>query len=250
MTQVMLSVLRAALLVAATHVGPPADTVPRSHAAVLITRTAGAHPVAAAAEGAMSARAMAGPRVVARFGEPDVGWGTAVGAMGEGAAGLVAQGAGSRASEAADTPVARPRAVEYGDAYYTRLEIHRIGSYVILPMFGAEYLLGQNLLNSYHPASWVRPAHRVVAYGVAAVFTVNTVTGLWNLWDSRGDSNGRTRRLVHVVTMLASDAGFVATGTSVRQAKLTSEGARRHRNLALGSIGLSAASTLYMWLTK
>lgn len=248
MTQVMVSVLRAALLVAATHVGPVADTLPRSHGAAPITRTAGVLPVGGAPEAA--ATSAPGPRVVARFTEPDVAWGTAVGAAGEAAPGAVAQGAWGGAPEAADTPVARPRAVEYSDAYYTRLEIHRIGSYVILPMFGAEYLLGQNLLNSYHPASWVRPAHRVVAYGVAAVFTVNTLTGLWNLWDSRRDSNGRTRRLVHVVTMLASDAGFVATGATVRQAKLTSEGARRHRNLALGSIGLSAASTIYMWLTK
>ena len=37
----------------------------------------------------------------------------------------------------ADTPVARPRprAIEYSDAYNTRLTIHRIGSYTMLPLF-------------------------------------------------------------------------------------------------------------------
>ena len=33
-----------------------------------------------------------------------------------------------------DTPVVqRPRAIEYSDAYYTRLTIHRLGSYAIVP---------------------------------------------------------------------------------------------------------------------
>jgi hypothetical protein len=41
----------------------------------------------------------------------------------------------------------RPRAIEYSDAYYTRLRIHQIASYAELPMFAAEWVLGQRLLN-------------------------------------------------------------------------------------------------------
>ena len=38
---------------------------------------------------------------------------------------------------AADTPVVRRRAVQYSDQYYTRLTIHRYGSYLMLPLFAA-----------------------------------------------------------------------------------------------------------------
>lgn len=42
---------------------------------------------------------------------------------------------------AADSGRPRVASVEYGDAYATRLRIHRIASYAELPLFGAEYLL-------------------------------------------------------------------------------------------------------------
>ena len=153
----------------------------------------------------------------------------------------------------ADTPVARPRprAIEYSDAYNTRLTIHRVGSYLILPMFGAEYWLGQKLISQTTPAaSWVKPTHRAVALGVATVFSVNTVTGVWNLWDSRQDPNDRTRRLVHTLSMLAADGGFVATGLTAHHAAFSYNREVTHRDIALASIGVSTASALYMWLTK
>jgi hypothetical protein len=206
-----------------------ADTSPAHAAAVPGVGADTSCAAAAAAAGPV----LAGPRRVVRFGDPDE------------------VASPEPAPAAADTPVARrPRAIEHSDAYYTRLEIHRVGAVAMLPLFGAEYFLGQNLLTSFHPASWVRPTHRVVAYGVAGVFGVNTVTGVWNLWEARGDSNGRTRRMIHAVTMLASDAGFVATGATARGARRTHDNAIRHRNIALASIGLSTASTVYMWLTK
>ncbi len=153
---------------------------------------------------------------------------------------------------AADTPVKRERAVEHSDAYYTRLTIHRIGSYAMLPLFGAEWYLGQRLINTSTstPPSWVKPTHRAVAYGIYTIFGVNTVTGLWNAWEARNDTDDRARRWIHVATMLASDAGFVATAATVNQAKLTLSGAQRHRDIAIASISLSAASTVFMWLTK
>jgi hypothetical protein len=157
-----------------------------------------------------------------------------------------------------DTPVVRrPRAIEYSDQYYTRLTIHRYGSYAMLPLFAAEYSLGQNLMNDASPPAWMKPAHGLVAGGVAVLFGVNTITGVWNLWDSRQDPSGRTRRILHSVLMLASDAGFAATGATApghhRFFTNYSDYLHRervHRDLAIGSIALSAIGGGMMWFWK
>jgi hypothetical protein len=153
---------------------------------------------------------------------------------------------------AADTPRVRRRvrAVEYSDAYNTRLTIHRIGSYTMLPLFAGEYYLGDQLLNGRNPAGWMKSAHVGVATTIAALFTINTVTGAWNLWDSRDDPAGRTRRYLHVALMLASDAGFVWAGAIAGDAEHNGDAGKRHRNVALGSIGLSTAGTALMWFWK
>src|SRR5262249_21338242 len=75
--------------------------------------------------------------------------------------------------------IRRRHAIQYSDAYAVRLKIHRIGSYTMLPMFAAEYALGQNLLNDASPPTWIKPTHVGVALGIGALFTVNTVTGAW-----------------------------------------------------------------------
>ena len=147
----------------------------------------------------------------------------------------------------ADTPI---QAIEYSDAYGTRLAIHRVGSFAILPLFAAEYLLGDRLINGDDPPGWVKSSHGAVAGTIGAVFALNTVTGVWNLVDSRKDPEGRTRRLVHSALMLASDAGFVYTASIAERANGGGEGADEHREAALASIGLSAAGTLLMWLWK
>jgi hypothetical protein len=148
-----------------------------------------------------------------------------------------------------DTVRRRPRPVQYSDWYARRLAIHRIGSYVMLPLFGTEVVLGQQLLNgSAQPHSATGNAHVLVASGIAVLFTVNTVTGLWNLWDSRSDPAGRTRRTIHSLIMLGSDAGFLWTGAVGGQAKRSNDNARYHRNIALGSISVATAGTLMMWL--
>src|SRR6185437_70122 len=102
-----------------------------------------------------------------------------------------------------DTGKRRPRAIEYSDWYARRLEIHRIGSYTMLPLFAAEYTLGNQLLHGADPHSATGHAHALVAGGIGVLFVVNTGTGLWNLWDSRQDPAGRTRRLLHSSLMLA-----------------------------------------------
>lgn len=155
-----------------------------------------------------------------------------------------------------DTPVVRRRrAVQYSDQYYTRLTIHRYGSYLMLPLFAGEYALGQNLINDANPSSWIKPTHTGVALGIGALFVVNTVTGGWNLWESRDDPSNRTLRIAHTVLMLASDAGFVITGAltpkehsfdfnEIRTSR------NRHRNWAIGSMAVSTAGTALMWFVK
>lgn len=144
----------------------------------------------------------------------------------------------------------RPRVVEYSDWYARRLTIHRIGSYAMLPLFGAEYLLGQRLINGTNVPGWVKPAHVAVAYGVGALFVTNTVTGLWNAWDARHDPADRTRRYLHAALMLGADAGFAYTGTIAGDAKRSLAGRDRHRNAALISMGISTAGTALMWFWR
>jgi hypothetical protein len=151
------------------------------------------------------------------------------------------------AAAPADTQPRRRHAVEYSEWYDKRLTIHRIGSYTMLPFFGAEYVLGNQLM---HGDESYKTAHVAVATGIGALFTVNTVTGVWNWWDSRSDPAGRTRRTIHALTMLASDAGFIWTGAIGGEAKRSNDNARRHRNVALGSIGVATIGTAMMWLWK
>jgi len=143
----------------------------------------------------------------------------------------------------------RRHAIEYSDAYAIRLEIHKLGSYTMLPLFAAEYALGQNLLNDASPPSWMSPTHGAVATGIAGVFTVNTLTGAWNLWDSRQDPSGRAQRWIHASLMLASDAGFMWAGAIGGEAATASD-RRRHKNVAIGSMALSTVGTAMMWLWK
>jgi hypothetical protein len=163
---------------------------------------------------------------------------------------LLVFAASSCLAQARDSARARPRSVEYSDAYYSRLTVHRYGSYAMLPMFAAEYALGQKLLNDASPPGWIKPTHTVVAIGIGGLFTVNTVTGAWNLWESRADPTDRTRRWLHTAIMLASDAGFVWAGTLGSDASHSVNARTRHRNVALGSIALSSAGAALMWFGR
>lgn len=153
------------------------------------------------------------------------------------------------------------KAIDYSDAYGTRLAIHRVASYAEIPLFVAEYLLGEKLLSDQRngrnrggedggSSSSVRGIHGGVATGLGVLFAVNTITGGWNLYDARHDSAGRTRRWVHTITMLAADAGFLWTAAAAEGAARSNAGARTHRNRAVFSMSLATASTLMMWLWK
>jgi hypothetical protein len=142
-----------------------------------------------------------------------------------------------------DTPLTRrPRAVEHSDFYYVRLTIHRDASYAIIPLFVTEYALGASLFAHPPGSDGTRTAHAVVGAGLVGVFGLNTVTGTWNLWDSRHDAPGRARRWIHASLMLLSDAGFVATEASApgRRSVLADPSRKRlHRTLAYASMGLA-----------
>jgi hypothetical protein len=157
-------------------------------------------------------------------------------------------------SSAVQDTVRRPRAIEYSDAYNVRLTIHRWGSYIELPLFAAELIVGQKLLTEQQTSnvrhSSLRSAHGAIASGLGALFAVNTVTGLWNLYDSRHDPAGRTRRIIHSIGMLVADAGFAYTASVAGDARETSNGVSTHRSAAYASVGVATAATLMMWLWK
>ncbi|MGZ3332193.1 MAG: hypothetical protein ACXU9Z_13745 [Gemmatimonadaceae bacterium] len=145
----------------------------------------------------------------------------------------------------------RPRAIEYSDAYYTRLEIHHWASYAELPLFAGEWFVGQRLLNEERtgfPSSGLKTSHQVIALGLGALFTINTVTGGWNLWEGRKDPAGRTLRILHSVAMLGADAGFAWAGATGGGAKQTDVAANHHRTIAISSMALATAGTAMMWL--
>jgi hypothetical protein len=147
-------------------------------------------------------------------------------------------------------PTRRPRAIEYSEAYHTRLKIHQIGAYLMIPLFISEYVLGEKLLTSTNRSGGLKTAHSAVAAGVGVVFVANTVTGAWNFWDARKDPNGRARREVHSALMVASDVGFLLTAASAGNAKRSLSRARTHRTIAISSIALSAIGSGMMWLWK
>lgn len=119
---------------------------------------------------------------------------------------------GRPAVSPSDSQQSRPVLVDYSDAYYTRLTIHKWASWTMLPLFGLEYYTGTQLYKQGLAAPrWERTIHKPVAVTLAGLFALNTVTGVWNLWDGRKDPDGRVWRTTHGLLMLLADAGFVAT---------------------------------------
>jgi len=155
-----------------------------------------------------------------------------------------------RIEPAAATAEQRPQAFEYSDAYNTRRKIHMIASYATIPLFVGQYIAGQKLYDG-NGGETAKSAHGALAAGITGLFAVNTVTGVWNLWEGRGDPNGKTRRLVHGLLMLGADAGFAMTGL---MAPDDDEGGgsdrSAHRNVAIASIGVAGAGYLYMLFTR
>jgi len=144
---------------------------------------------------------------------------------------------------------APPPPFVYSDAYHTRLKIHKIASFTYLPLVAAQGVLGKMLYDS--PTDTRKTLHKANAWAIGGLFAVNTVTGTWNLIEGRKDPNGRTRRVIHSVLMLASDAGFLATSLkSPRDHGPKSvtyfDDRTSHRNLAIASISTATVGYLIM----
>lgn len=157
-------------------------------------------------------------------------------------------------SQFQDDQPAHPRAVEHSQGYQTRATIHKYASFATLPLFATELALGQSLYNGSATGS-KRAAHGAVGASIGALFAINTVTGAWNMFgEGRKEPQGRTRRLVHGLLMMAADAGFAATGASAPESEGGHNGAAfqtnksTHRTIALASIGLGTAGYLTMLL--
>jgi hypothetical protein len=148
----------------------------------------------------------------------------------------------------ATTP--RPKAFEYSHAYTTRRKIHFYASFATIPLFVTQYVLGDKLYDGTSGGS-TKSAHSAAAVGIEALFAVNTVTGVWNMWESRKDPNAGKKRFVHGFLMLGADVGFVATGLLVPD---DDEGGSRsrstHRTVAITSMVVATASYLIMLIGR
>lgn len=137
----------------------------------------------------------------------------------------------------------RPPLVEYSDVYHTRLGIHRVLSFAMIPLFVGSAYTGFQLRSKKDQApQWTRDIHGPLAAGTAIVFGMNTLTGAWNLWEGRKDPVDRKKKLIHGAMFLAAGAGFVyviAAGDNIRE---TGRSNHWHRDIALGSMGVSLVS--------
>jgi len=150
------------------------------------------------------------------------------------------------------TPRRRRKSVQISEWYERRLRIHRYLAYTTIPLYAFQAIAGNQLYQESNGApEWAKTGHRVGATALATVFTVNTVTGLWNLWDSRSVSQGRTRRTIHTILMLASDAGFTYAGVKLsNEAENSAEKRKDHRNLAYASMGVAITGSGMMLLWR
>lgn len=154
---------------------------------------------------------------------------------------------------AQEPPARRPVPFEYSDAYKTRAKIHKIASYATLPLFVANYFVGQHLYDNPGDES-MKGAHVGLVTGTAVLFGVNTVTGVWNLWEGRKDPNRGRLRTTHGILMLAAGAGFLATAALAPESEYEAgaiyqdPSSRRstHRTVALTSMGVATVSYLLM----
>ena len=181
-------------------------------------------------------------------------------AVGDRAAAIAERGAADTSTRAAlgtipvvapvDSPRVRHTAIETSEWYSRRLTIHRYVAYATIPVFAVQYAAGDQLFKKENAApTWAKTMHRVGATTLAGMFTVNTVTGVWNWWDSRTVKQGRVLRTVHALTLLAADGAFTYAGAKLSDEAETSLDKRRlHRKIALSAMGVTIASGVAMKL--
>lgn len=149
------------------------------------------------------------------------------------------------------TPSRRRKAVEVSDSYAIRLKIHYLASYATIPIFAAQAVVGEQLYNAESKGnvapSGMKGAHDAIAVALGGLFAVNTVTGAWNWWETRGQEKGRTWRTIHAALMLVADAGFAYTASLGSNARGVQSARDLHRNWAEASAGVALASYIMMW---
>jgi hypothetical protein len=160
------------------------------------------------------------------------------------------------AASAAQTTPQRPRAVTYSQGYEVRAKIHKYASIATVPLFAAEAIVGQKLYDdSDSESDSLRSAHSGLAAGMGVLFGLNTVTGVWNMWEDRKNPSGHKKKWIHSILMLAADAGFLATaalapGEDDGDEHESGGSASTHRAVAYGSMGVATAGYVYMLLAK
>ena len=144
----------------------------------------------------------------------------------------------------------RPALVEYSDWYGRRLAIHRTLTWSMIPLFAVSYYTGERLARDGRTNSpyIIRALHPYAATGAAAVFGINTVTGVWNLWAGRHDAEGRKRRFAHSILFMVADAGFAYAGSLGEESRESSSVRSRHRTIAISSMGVSYVGMMLMLL--
>ena len=141
----------------------------------------------------------------------------------------------------------RAPSVDYSDAYYRRLDIHRKASTLTIPLFALQLIAGAQLFDkSVDAPEWAKVGHRIGATGVAALFATNLVTGVPNMIAGFKDPNDRGRRLFHASLMLAASAGFTATGLIAERAEGDPDARNLHRTIAYSSMGLATVAYFSM----
>lgn len=144
----------------------------------------------------------------------------------------------------------RPRVVHLSDWYYRRLKIHEAVAIATLPVFAVQYIAGEQLYKKGTQApSWALRTHRINAGVLGGLFVINTVTGVWNWWDSRTVPQGRVLRTIHGLAMLTADAGFSYAGIKLsKEARDHPRQRQLHHDIALTCIGITITSETAMAL--
>lgn len=137
----------------------------------------------------------------------------------------------------------KPPLIEYSDVYHTRNGLHKAMSFAMIPLFVGSAYTGFQLRNKGDQApKWTRDIHGPLAGGTVILYGMNTLTGVWNLWEGRKDPVDRKRKLIHSALFLAAGAGFAYVTAAGDNIRASGKSNHWHRDIALGSMGISVIS--------
>lgn len=154
-------------------------------------------------------------------------------------------------------PSSRPAASGISHAYFVRRKIHKYASFATMPLIVSQAIVGQKLMDRTGGESGsLRSAHSALTAGLGVLFGVESVTGVWNMFEARKNHVKSKRHLVHGILMLAADAGFVATAAMApgrdeegRQIRASNR-ASAHRAVGFASLGVATVGYIYMLIAK